>query len=70
MRGGVTALAPYFRAICGVDQPLSCMATPAAGLPVGLTVQGGRFDDRRALRLAERMAETLSNTEPVDWVPA
>ncbi|MFD2474272.1 amidase family protein [Amycolatopsis silviterrae] len=48
-------------AMLGAPMVTFPLATP--GLPVGLTVQGGRFDDRRTLRLAERMAETLSGTD-------
>ncbi|MGV9293052.1 amidase family protein [Amycolatopsis sp. NPDC003676] len=55
-------------AMLGAPMVTFPLAVPGAGLPVGLTVQGGRFDDRRALRLAERMAETLSKTAgtPID----
>lgn len=55
-------------AMLGAPMVTFPLATPEAGLPVGLTVQGARFDDRRALRLAEGMAETLSNTvgKPID----
>ncbi|WP_051166579.1 amidase family protein [Amycolatopsis orientalis] len=51
-------------AMLGAPMVTFPLATPAAGLPVGLTVQGGRFDDRRVLRLAERMADALSNGVP------
>lgn len=50
-------------AMLGAPMVTFPLAIPAEGLPVGLTVQGARFDDRRALRLAERMAETLANTD-------
>ncbi len=49
-------------AMLGAPMVTFPLATPATGLPVGLTVQGGRFDDCRTLRLTERMAETLSDT--------
>ncbi|GAA1031343.1 MULTISPECIES: amidase family protein [Amycolatopsis] len=49
-------------AMLGAPMVTFPLATPAAGLPVGLTIQGGRFDDRRVLLLAERIEETLSNT--------
>ncbi|MYW90710.1 amidase [Amycolatopsis rubida] len=49
-------------AMLGAPMVTFPLATPATGLPVGLTVQGARFDDRRTLRLAERMAAGLSDT--------
>ncbi|MBB1152036.1 hypothetical protein H4281_02720 [Amycolatopsis sp. DR6-1] len=55
-------------AMLGAPMVTFPLAIPAEGLPVGLTVQGARFDDRRALRLAERMAETVANTDdPTGW---
>ncbi|MGW7532422.1 amidase family protein [Amycolatopsis sp. NPDC054798] len=49
-------------AMLGAPMVTFPLTVPATGLPVGLTIQGARFDDRRTLRLAERMAETLSDT--------
>ncbi|WP_406629958.1 amidase family protein [Amycolatopsis sp. WGS_07] len=44
-------------AMLGAPMVTFPLAVPETGFPVGLTVQGARFDDRRTLRLAERMAD-------------
>jgi mandelamide amidase len=41
---------------------------PKGGLPVGLTVQGARFEDQRVLGLAAKITAALSSGHCSVWV--